>query len=839
MKRRRRLARRKRRTIPPWTRLGEVFIAKEIRIKLIATGALASAFLPLLALFAYQGNTDAQYALVLASGALAIILWALPNVKLSLIAAFLFTQPLLIYLGNTEYGYTKAIYSLIFISSLLVIWTGQMALRGRISLQLTPLFWPLSFVVLAASLSLINSETLLGDLQYLVLLVYFALFYLILANLLERQGELRFLVGVLLASAALASIYGLLQYYGVLPGAPGFSKGPGAIISTFGNKNYLGGFLAYLFVPGLALLLLGGAGKWLKAFALVALGLISMALVAIDSDSAWLALILSVLVFLVGLWAFRSWEPLYAGRRWSLALLGTVGVVAFALLVTTVIWVWGRSLGLSSLIKAGRVFSPLAWLGLSSVGLLALAGWLRGLVRLRRELKWAGAGALAVVILALALSPIGRSGAEGLSRFIREGVDKARVQDWWIGYHMLKSQPIVGIGLGDYKREFLPFKAEFLKTPRGEYYNEKTGYILRAAQAHNEYVQIGAELGALGLVATAILIAMLLKSTYSRLRESQKIEARWSLLGLFSGAVAFMSDSLFSFPLHLPANALALAFLVGALHSRALGRPQSVVALGVQATRVFAGVVLSMAIVVSVFAYRDWLADLYLDRGKALLTVWGDELGAQEYFERSIRLDFAPAEALYWLGFLHLRRGDLERSLEFFERSLSGLTTESSYYHLSQVNLKLAQAEKDRGSIEEARLHLKEARRYVDLLWALDPNPSFKPEVRYLHALILYEEGHWEEALATLKEILATHKDPVKIHLNIGEIYLDLGELEGAREHLKQALRSIEEKLTEIRSSLTPGSGLSPAAHRALISTMEELERLKARVEELLSRLPR
>ena len=42
--------------------------------------------------------------------------------KRILISFFLFTVPLLIYPRNTEYGYTKIIFALVFISLILLIW---------------------------------------------------------------------------------------------------------------------------------------------------------------------------------------------------------------------------------------------------------------------------------------------------------------------------------------------------------------------------------------------------------------------------------------------------------------------------------------------------------------------------------------------------------------------------------------------------------------------------------------------------------------------------------------------------------------------------------------------
>jgi O-antigen ligase/Tfp pilus assembly protein PilF len=823
-KKRRRRAGSRRRRPSPAQRLRERLSTPEAfqTIRHIALGALAAITLLLIAVFALRGDTNALYVLTLASGSLALSLGALPNWKLGLTAIFLYTQPLLIYLGNTEYGYTKAIYSLGFISLLAVVWVGELALRGRGRVQLTSLIWPALAVVGAALLSLINGESFLADVQYIVLIVTFIGFFLYVSNTVERLSEIQYLLGTLLFAAALASIYGLLQYYGVLPGAPNTPRGAGAIISTFGNKNYLGGFLAYLFVPGLVLLY-QSASRWVRLLTLGALSWIFATLVAIDSDSAWLAVLLSIAVAAAGLSLTRSWDRVRQQWRWSAGLFGLAALLSLGLLITTVVWVGGKPLSVENLLRYGLPFSPLWWVTLVTLGFIPLVAWLEGVVRsLPKRRVWAGVVLALIALLGFFAAPPGQRVSQELWEIAVKSSAKTRAWDWWVGYQMFRTHPLVGIGLGDYKREFLAYKADFLTTERGKYYQQTIGHIQRAAQAHNEYVQILAEMGVVGALVVLFLLGALARSVWRRLRQAPSLDAKVLTLALSAGVIAFLSDSLFSFPLHLPANALAMVFLLGALQSRALGKPQGTITLGKRAARITAGIVLVIALIVSLLAYQDWRADYYLDLGMRQAKL-GENEKAKQALEKSVQLDLAPAEALYWLGVIALREDDLARAREYFERTLPRFTTESGYYQLALVYFRLGE--------------LDQAKRYLDLLLAMDPSPDLKPDALYLQALLVSQTGSPEKAIELLIDAGKRYPNEEKFPVALAQVYLGRGEIEQAKQGFQQALAIVERKLKVLDQKLAPGRQVPIDDYSRWTAERENLRSLKEELETFLRRL--
>jgi len=69
-----------------------------------------------------------------------------------------------------------------------------------------------------------------------------------------------------------------------------------------------------------------------------------------------------------------------------------------------------------------------------------------------------------------------------------------RLLIWNTAFEMIKDRPFPGIGIGLFKMDYLDYQAGFLKE-NPNYLK----YLSRAEEAHNEYLQLAAELGIIGL----------------------------------------------------------------------------------------------------------------------------------------------------------------------------------------------------------------------------------------------------------------------------------------------------------------------------------------------------
>jgi O-antigen ligase len=124
-----------------------------------------------------------------------------------------------------------------------------------------------------------------------------------------------------------------------------------------------------------------------------------------------------------------------------------------------------------------------------------------------------------------------------------------RVEIWSDTLHVVAAYPWTGCGLGAYEHGFYRFKT-VAPTNTVDF-------------AHNDYLQILAELGLPGLLLAAVLGGWILKRTLT-LVVTLRGGANWELaVGLLGAFLTFGLHSLAEFNLFIPANALALAWLAG------------------------------------------------------------------------------------------------------------------------------------------------------------------------------------------------------------------------------------------------------------------------------------
>ncbi|GAJ17359.1 unnamed protein product, partial [marine sediment metagenome] len=147
-------------------------------------------------------------------------------------------MPLFIWPGAiTEYGYGKSIFALVGVSLLVILWGIHALVKGKWEIRLPWITFPVLGLVVVSLFSLIHATNGRVVIQSLMLVIFFFLFFLVIANLVRERRDVTLILYSLLLSAFFASLYGLLQYLGVMPGTSG-GHGLGEVISTMGNRNY-------------------------------------------------------------------------------------------------------------------------------------------------------------------------------------------------------------------------------------------------------------------------------------------------------------------------------------------------------------------------------------------------------------------------------------------------------------------------------------------------------------------------------------------------------------------------------------------------------------------------
>lgn len=663
------------------------------------------------------------------------------RIQVVAIAVAVFILPLLIWPGLTDYNYTKSIASLILISLLLILWGVTAWRRPSWAIRVPWLLVPVAGLAIASVLSAIQATDIIVVFQSSVLLVYYVLLLWMIANVIRDQRDVHWILVALVASGTLAALYGVLQFFSILPGIPGYT-GTIAILSTMGNRNHLGGFLLYLFYPGIILLLQAKSPR-LKALTLGVLTFTLASMLLVNQVSVQIAFLVIAVALVAGLLIFRAPQPLRANRWWLTALAG----VAFVMFLIPLIF----------------MFSTQPPTPVDS------GSWLADMWQANSGYK--------------------------------------RSADWWIGAGMLVENPATGVGLGNYKLNFIPYKARFLASEQGQAFPV---YINRAAQAHNEYIQAGAELGAIGLIMLFSSLLTLAVSLWIRLKRNAN-SSRIELLLLTMGILAFLVHSLVSFPAHVVGSSLEFIVFCGLALSVCYGTSASFT----WELRGWKGkgahiVIIIMGLAVSTFAVADARANWLMERG--INQVEASQFAiAESSLQRSLTLDFAPRQTYYYLAIAQIQLGKLDEAQDSLEKCMTRFIDEVSL--LNYANL-LVNTEQSEAAFEP-----------LELLLASRPRTDIKRRALYLQALALSETGHIQEAISQIEEILANNPTFETPHIGLGSIYESLGRTDDAYAEYEEGLAKVEASLARERAALEDRESTMRAT---------QADSLRARIEKLI-----
>jgi tetratricopeptide (TPR) repeat protein len=436
-----------------------------------------------------------------------------------------------------------------------------------------------------------------------------------------------------------------------------------------------------------------------------------------------------------------------------------------------------------------------------------------------RRWRWAWLPTLAASLLGLILILPPTTPLAMVREAWERNAGRVRAWDWWVGYEMWQDYPLTGVGLGGYKIFFVPYKPEFLASPQGQAYAFP---IARAAQAHNEYVQVAAELGLMGVVALVAGMVLLGIGVWRRLSAQGEPPRRLELLLLLAGVATTFLHAGVSFPWHLPASSLAFVVTLGCLFSsRYAPAKERVLEISGRLLPTAVGLVVGLGLVVSVIAVRDLVSNGLLLAGQNALFLGNAHL-ARTHLERAVQLDFCPRHSLYWLGLAQLRAGDLAGAQETLARAFTRYRAEPIYMYLASLDIEL-------GNLSRARELLTE-------LLASRPARDLELSARYLLAVVELREGDVPAAMARLEELLELAPDYPEALVLLGDIARGELRFEDARDYYQRALQVLEGKIRRLERKLQ--RPLTLKERGAVLDELERLRRTHQKVQESLDSLP-
>ena len=209
-------------------------------------------------------------------------------------------------------------------------------------------------------------------------------------------------------------------------------------------------------------------------------------------------------------------------------------VFAAALMVVAACLLTGIVLSLS---RAAFIATVVAVVLMVLFGVLSLANW-------NWSLRWGVLIALPLLVLTFLPPP------ELMQRLTEtDESNEGRVEIWRNTLHLISDYKWTGTGLGSYERGLYPYRTS-APTQSVDF-------------AHNDYLQILAELGVIGAALTYALALWIFWQPLGIAMRGPS-STNWLLaVGLLSALVTLAIHSLTDFNLYIPANAAAFAWLCG------------------------------------------------------------------------------------------------------------------------------------------------------------------------------------------------------------------------------------------------------------------------------------
>jgi tetratricopeptide (TPR) repeat protein len=396
-----------------------------------------------------------------------------------------------------EYQIPKAVIYQTVAVLMAAVWVIAMALDGELRIIDTRLYYAMAGFLAASFISLFQAYNLFQGLETLFDYLCGFLVAILVFHLIRSSRQLNLLAGTMIGVAGVVAAIGLLQHNDLLSLYTRWQ----IPISTIGNVNFVAEYFNVVF-PIAAACLIGWTHPWARALSLTSCFLMSCHLVVLGSRGGWLGTAVALAV--IGLaWLFRTFR---VSRRALDRGLAVVIVTALA---------WPIVEGLLSGIPAGAE---------RNLKGLTTEYWRRMADRSDDALK------------------------------LRDDSSRQRVLLWEDTLRLIFDRPFVGVGVGNFEYNIPKYTSrQSLEVKRRM--EQRTGKELMAYRAHNEYLEIWAESGILGIIAFGAILYQLLGAVIGLLRRYMRREEGVLALGLSAAVAATLAHSFFSTNLQDPASA--------------------------------------------------------------------------------------------------------------------------------------------------------------------------------------------------------------------------------------------------------------------------------------------
>ena len=393
---------------------------------------------------------------------------------------------------------------------------------------------------------------------------------------------------------------------------------------------------------------------------------------------------------------------------------------------------------------------------------------------------------LIVIILAVSIfiipTPLNKTGTV-ISR-IKEGVSVTqlinvfssgrRAAIWKFTGMMIKDHPIIGSGIGTFKYNDLRYQAKFFE--QGD--NRSIYPYGLAEQAHNEYLQLWAELGTIGLAIFLWLIIAYFNYGIRYLKREKDKQKQGIMIGLMGAVVAFLIDSFIWFPLHLSANVSLLWLFIGltmviGLEKNAGSASKSKRNNIYKFKPVLYIVIILLTTFLCITVARPFVACTYW--------YYGDREVYNQNYGKAIKMYESGLKWDPYLGVLYYNLGAFFMRPDLYDTALTNFEKSAKYFDYHNLPQNLATIYLAKGETDNAITELKRAISYQLREGTMPPLYN-----ELGNAYLKLER--YEPAETAFKEALKIDPNLVMAHYGLANTYLKQNKIEEALIKLKKVI---------------------------------------------------
>ena len=240
-----------------------------------------------------------------------------------------------------------------------------------------------------------------------------------------------------------------------------------------------------------------------------------------------------------------------------------------------------------------------------------------------------------------------------------------RLFKWRTAQEMITDHPVLGVGIGAIKVNYALYQIEA---------KQKMRIILRGtseSQVHNEYIQILAEAGVIGLAAFLSIIIVFFINAFRQLREKNP-DSKWINIGIIAGVAGILIDSGANFPLHIIPTGFLFWLYLGMIEKGNNACEKAVI----EKKAVFTGGSLIRIILIIIImmvwirtAAMEFVADIHRANGDSAFAAgnWQKTIS-----EHTIAHELNPVDgqACYVLGMAFVNMKDFDSAIRVFKESI-------------------------------------------------------------------------------------------------------------------------------------------------------------------------